>query len=72
MFGVGWGVHCKPVDVDNGVCEFYRPKRDDIPAARVPLRYDWNGGGGFYLDYILKNDIHLNTQDGWQVGLKTI
>ena len=36
----GWGVHCKPLDVDNGVCEFYRPKRDDIPAARVPLRYD--------------------------------
>ena len=53
----GWGVHCKPLDVDNGVCEFYRPKRDDIPAARVPLRYDWDGGGGFYLDYILKNDM---------------
>ena len=22
----GWGVHCKPLDVDNRVCEFYRPK----------------------------------------------
>ena len=53
----GWGVHCKPLDVENGVCEFYRPKRDDIPAARVLLRYEWDRGGGLYLDYILKNDI---------------
>ena len=55
----GWGVHCKPLDADSEVREFYRLKRDDIPAARVPLRYDWDGGGGFYLDYmyILKNDI---------------
>ena len=54
--------------VDNGVCENYRPKRDDIRAARVLLRYDWGGGGGFYLDHIFKNDIqpeHSRWLAGW-------
>jgi hypothetical protein len=53
----GWGVHLQPADVNGGVCELYRPARGGIPEAKVPLRYDWDGSGGFYLDYILKSGI---------------
>ena len=53
----GWGVHCRPPDVEDGKCEIYRPKRGDIEAANVPLRYDWGGNGGFYLDYVLKQNV---------------
>ena len=49
----GWGAHLRPLDGEDGICELYRPKRDDVPAASVPFRYDWSGGGGFYLDYII-------------------
>ena len=52
----GWGAHLRPLDVEDGICELYRPKRGDIPAASVPFRYDWSGGGGFYLDYIITKD----------------
>ena len=50
------GVHCRPHDVLDGLAEVYRPKRGNDEAASVPLRYDWEGGGGFYLDYILKKN----------------
>ena len=53
----GWGCHLRPLDVDDGLCEIYRPKREGQEAASVPLRYDWDGGGGFYLDYILKRNV---------------
>jgi site-specific DNA-cytosine methylase len=58
----GWGVHLRPPDIEGGVCEMYRPKRNNIAAANVPLRYDWDGSGGFYLDYILKKWIKAEHQ----------
>ena len=53
----GWGVHCRPPDIDGGLCHMYRPKRGDVEAASIPLRYDWDGGGGFYLDSLLKKNV---------------
>ena len=62
----GWGVHLRPPDIEGGVCEMYRPKRNNIAAANVPLRYDWDGSGGFYLEYILKIGSRLNIKVYWQ------
>ena len=35
----------------------YRPARDGKPAITIPLRYDWSGGGGFYIDYMLGIEV---------------
>ena len=53
----GWGLHCRPFDVGSGSSEMYRPARNNQPAINIPLRYDWSGGGGFYIDYMLGKEV---------------
>ena len=53
----GWGLHCRPFDHGNGNCEMYRPARNEKPAMYRPLRYDWSGGGGFYIAYMLGKEV---------------
>ena len=58
-----WGVHCRPT-ILGGQCELYKVENDKSISTRVPLRYDWTGSGGFYLDYcVLKDRQHEHT--GW-------
>ena len=51
----GWGVHCRPISL-GGVCEMYKVDSNKQTSARVPLRYDWAGAGGFCLDYCVIRD----------------
>ena len=36
------------------MCELYKPATADGDAIRIPMRYDWEGGGGFWLDYMVR------------------
>jgi site-specific DNA-cytosine methylase len=40
-------------DFESGVNELYRPATSDTPEVRIPLRYDYTGTGGWWIDYIL-------------------
>ena len=59
-----WCVRCigRSPGIEGGVCKTYRPKRNDIAAANVPLGYNCDGSGGFYLDYILEQRIKTEHQ----------
>ena len=57
LFRQGWGCHLRPPDIEDGICELYKPKRENQQAVRVPLRYDWDGDGGFWLDYLIGNNL---------------
>jgi hypothetical protein len=43
---VRWNVLLRQPDFESGVNEMYRAKRDGLPEARIPLRYDYSGPGG--------------------------
>ena len=48
----------------------YRPARDGKPAITIPLRYDWSGGGGFYIDYMLGIEVkneHKQWLAAWHI-----
>ena len=42
-------------DFESGVCELYRPASQarGMPECRIPIRYDYNGSGGWWIDYII-------------------
>ena len=42
-------------DFESGVCELYRPASDERGTleCRIPIRYDYNGSGGWRIDYII-------------------
>lgn len=48
-------------DFEDGVSELYRAPRPGSPAVRIPLTYDWNGSGGWYMHYIPAE--HVDTRD---------
>lgn len=51
-----WGVHCRPA-ATGGVCDMYKVNSDGQVVTRIPLRYDWSGGGGFFMDYCIIKDV---------------
>ena len=44
-------------DFENGMNELYRAPRDGQPAIHIPLRYDYRGSGGWYLDYVIGGNL---------------
>jgi hypothetical protein len=55
LYRNGWGCHCRSTLEQGGsVCELYKPATADGDAIRIPMRYDWDGGGGFWLDYMVR------------------
>ena len=55
LYRNGWGCHRRStLEQDGSVCELYKPAAPDGDAIRIPMRYDWEGGGGFGLDYMVR------------------
>lgn len=52
-----WNLLLRQPDYESGVNELYREAQDGQPAARIPLRYDYTGRGGWWLDYIIQDDV---------------
>ena len=48
-----WGLHCRPTDSLNQDAELYKIDGNYDTVVCIPLRYDWSGQGGFWLDYSL-------------------
>ena len=46
-----WGMHIRPANSDDKSASIY-----NIDGSKIPLRYDWGGQGGFWLDYMLIED----------------
>ena len=44
-------------DYEDGVCELYRAPKPGVPEARIPLAYDWHGGGGWHMFYIPAHSV---------------
>ena len=50
-------------DYESGVSEIYRAAKGDQPELRIPIRYDYDGPGGWWIDYILHPNpqpVHAN------------
>lgn len=61
-----WNILLRQPDFENGVNELFRPAQDGLPELRIPLRYDYTGPGGWWLDYILEQDVtveHLSLME---------
>ena len=56
MFREGWGCHLKPTDFEDGKCEIYKPASEGQRRISIPLRYNYEGNGGFWLDYVILRD----------------
>ena len=52
----GWNLLLRQPDYDSGVNELYRQARDGQSEARIPLRYDYCGPGGWWMDYIIQSE----------------
>jgi len=39
-------------DYESGVSELFRAAKGDEPEIRIPLRYDYTGTGGWWIDYL--------------------
>ena len=48
-----WGLHVEPNSAENAKAELYKISDDGEREITVPLRYDWSGQGGFWLDYLI-------------------
>jgi hypothetical protein len=51
-----WNLLLRQPDFENGMNELYRAPKDGQPAIHIPLRYDYRGSGGWYLDYVIGGD----------------
>lgn len=47
-----WNLFIRQPGYQSGVSEMYRPAKDGLPEARVPIRYDYVGSGGWWVDYV--------------------
>ena len=52
-----WNLLLRQPDFENGMNELYRAPRDGQPAIHIPLRYDYRGSGGWYLDYVIGGNL---------------
>ena len=55
---------------EDGVSELYRPPSDGVPAARIPLTYDWNGKGGWHMHFIPAGAVVVAQQPQAASGAK--
>ena len=46
----GWGCDIQPYE-EGGTAYLYRRGPDGM--TRIPLNYNWDGGGGFWLEYMI-------------------
>ena len=56
-----WNLKIRQPDHENGVSELCRDATENQPAIHIPLRYDYKGPGGWWLDYVItdeSNDIN--------------
>lgn len=51
-----WNLLLRQPDYDSGVSELYRQATDGQPEASIPLRYDYCGPGGWWMDYITQSE----------------
>ncbi len=52
----GWNILLRQPDFESGINEIYKAAKDGMPEARIPLRYDYTGPGGWWIDYIIHSD----------------
>jgi site-specific DNA-cytosine methylase len=52
-----WNILLRQPDFESGVNELYRAAQDGLPEARIPLRYDYTGKGGWWLDYMIHDEV---------------
>lgn len=62
----GFNILLRQPDYESGANELYRPAKDGAPELRIPLRYDYAGPGGWWLDYI----INIRPQEAHYVLLQ--
>ena len=48
----GWNLKIRQPDHENGVCEICRDAKHGRPAQSIPIRYDYEGAGGWWIDYV--------------------
>ena len=55
-----YNIFLRQPDYQDGISELYRAPSHGIPEARVPLSYDWQGAGGWWLHYVpaVEVDVH--------------
>jgi site-specific DNA-cytosine methylase len=51
-----WNMMLRQPDFESGVNELYRAAKDGIAEARIPLRYDYTGPGGWWIDYVVQGE----------------
>ena len=51
-----WNLMLRQPDFESGVNELYRAAKDGIPEARIPIRYDYTGPGGWWIDYVVQGE----------------
>jgi site-specific DNA-cytosine methylase len=55
-----WGLHIQPNSLGGEAYIFSIGKgSENKPDIRIPLRYNWGPGYGFYLDYMVMNDDEI-------------
>ena len=55
-----WNVMLRQPDYDSGINELYRAAGDGMPEARIPIRYDYAGPGGWWLDYVIEGSSYTH------------
>ena len=49
-----WNLKIRQPDHESGVSEIVRDARNGAPKESIPLRYDYTAGGGWWIDYVLR------------------
>lgn len=53
----GWGCILPPTSDNNQTPEIWKPATNQSPEVHIPLRYNWNGSGGFWMDYLVIDNV---------------
>ena len=49
----GWNLKIRQPNHETGVNELCRDAKGNQPAVHIPLRYDYSGAGGWWMDYVI-------------------
>jgi site-specific DNA-cytosine methylase len=58
----GYNILLKQPEYEDGVSEMYKPASDGEDEVRIPLRYDHEYGGSWWIDFIFDSEEHLAKQ----------
>jgi hypothetical protein len=61
LYKNGYSILLRHPTYESGIPEIYRPANSTQAEHRLPVRYDWDGPGGFWVDYELCPTQHANT-----------